>query len=236
MGLTLKGWEKAKSAEVRQSQEFPEFPVGNGIEVKVTELSSKFKDGDPEKVDFMLKLETTGDKPIKGAKFYNCYDRETRNGKNLDGQRDVENLVADVKAMGYDLSEGDGASPEDVMKAISVDQPIMLVNSVKKGNYKPNIYLQKLVRYSNDQNEEPPQDEVEESTTEESVEDQDDSTQEGGFVPEQGMLVVAKPKNCRKEEEYKVVALGEGDCVLKRIRDKEIYEDVTFDRIFREVD
>jgi hypothetical protein len=50
------------------------------------------------------------------------------------------------------------------------------------------------------------------------------------------MLVVATPKNCRKKEEYKVIAVGDSDCVLKRIRDKEIYEDVTFDRIFNEVD
>ena len=66
MSITLKAWEQAKSAEVVSRSNEP-FPAGRNIETKVTELSCRFKDNDPEKPSFIMKLETNDDKKLKGV-------------------------------------------------------------------------------------------------------------------------------------------------------------------------
>jgi hypothetical protein len=180
MGITLKGWEQAKSAEVVTRGEYDPFPEGRKIETVVTELSSRVKEGNsPDQVDFMLKLETTDEKQSKGAKYYSCYDYEytTKSGdvRQHDGLKDTARLLADIKAMGYDLEEGDGVTPEDVMKAVTDDKPIVLVNCVANGDYR-NIYLEEFVRYSNDSSSE--------ESTEKETEVQDEQPTEGGFQPE----------------------------------------------------
>ena len=242
MSITLKAWEQAKSAEVTKN-EYPEFPIGRKIRTKVTELSCKFQDDDPEKPNFMLKFQTDDDKPIRGAKFYQCYDRggvSQKTGKewSADGFVDTQRMVQDIKTMGYELSEGDDVTIEDVMREISKDQPIVLLDSVKKGNY-TNFYLNELVMYSNDQNPSTTEG-VTEDVAEEVDEDPDVTNSEPDaptdFIPNAGMIVTAKPGKNRKVEEYKVLVCGEDTCCLRRMRDKEVYEDEPFERVYAEIE
>jgi hypothetical protein len=232
MSITLKAWEQAKSAETN-SNNYPDFPEGKKIETLVTELSCKFQDDDPEKPNFMLKFQTNDDRAIRSAKYYACYDRSgisktTGKSWSAEGRIDTINMVKDIKTMGYDLEQGDDVSIEDVMKAISQDQPIVLVDCVVKGKYR-NYYLNSFVRYANDSDT--VDNSVAEETTEETAEEPAND-----FIPNAGMLVLAKPGKCKKTEEYKVIISGEESCTLRRIRDKEVYEDVPFDRVYSEVE